>query len=98
MFGLHIDFNTKLTIYILFAISVIGMAIRYHHRQTIKERVEGIGGKLLSCKQQYSVFGAGPYDYTGNFGKVYYYVYSLDGKNKHGWVKFSLFRKPDWRV
>ena len=99
MFGIEMDINVQIVTYILIAGAIINWAIRYHQRKTIQEKVEDMGGQLLSCKQQYGVFNAGPFPYDAleRNRSIYYYVYVLNGQNKNGWVKFSLFGRPDWR-
>ena len=92
------DTGWQLSIYIFAACGIITMAIRYHHVKTVEEKIEDIGGVLASCDYHRRFFSNGPFGMALNgFQYVYYFEYTLDGNDKHGWVMFSLLSGCDWR-
>jgi len=87
--------------YLILAVAVIMIAsifVRRRYRKLIQEKMESFGGMQLSCTSQYGIFGVGPYESAGKYHTVYKLRYMLNGEVREGWVKFSIFSKPDWRL
>lgn len=89
---------------ILFVIVFIVCAIlvdkygRERHNSIIEEKMNSIGGILISSKIQFGYKNVSPYKMLSKYDAVYHIKYFVKGESKNGWVKISLWDDPDWRL
>ena len=74
---------------------IVSLVVRKAEERKIKEKIETIGGKLITI--EYRRFFSGPFLVLNRVSSVYRFEYSQDNQIKEGWVKFGLF-SSDWKL
>lgn len=64
----------------------------------IYNKIESIGGKVISIERRNFLTGLGPFMVVGKGRTVYMIEYEIEGEMKEGWVRFGGLFGPDWRL
>jgi hypothetical protein len=66
--------------------------------KTIYQKIEAIGGKVISVEKRSFFTGIGPFHMVARGQIVYRILYQKNGLEKEGWVRYSGIMGPDWRL
>lgn len=64
----------------------------------IREKVESMGGTVISIERRNFFTGLGPFMIVGRGRSVYRFRYSVNKHEEEGWVRFGGLLGPDWRL
>lgn len=82
-------------IFIIFT-AVIFFITSASHENSIKDKVESLGGAVISIER--TMFDNGPFFIKGKGRSIYRFEYRIDNEIKEGWVRFGGLFGPDWRI
>lgn len=74
---------------------IIFFVQRQHHENAIYNKIESMGGRVVSFHRQMTSFES-PFWFVGKGEIIYKIYYILDGTEQIGWVKFGLF--ANWKL
>lgn len=68
------------------------------HKDSIANKIDSIGGHLISYEKRGFFSGIGPFTIVGKGRMIYRIEYEVDDIKKEGWVRFGGLFGPDWRI
>ncbi|WP_053956359.1 hypothetical protein [Inediibacterium massiliense] len=81
---------------------IIGVVIYFarieSHKDSIANKIDSIGGRLINYEKRGFFSGIGPFTIVGKGRMIYRIEYEVDGIKKEGWVRFGGLFGPDWRM
>ena len=84
-----------IVLFVAFAIAIF-FILSKSYENSIKSKVEGFGGTLISIERM--MFNNGPFFIKGKGKSIYRFEYRIGNETKEGWVRFGSLFRPDWRV
>ncbi|WP_105616324.1 hypothetical protein [Vallitalea okinawensis] len=69
-----------------------------NHQGRINEKVNSLGGNVISTERCNLLTGTGPFIMNGKGRTIYRVEYEINGISKEGWVRFGGITGPDWRL
>ncbi|MDP4181429.1 MAG: hypothetical protein Q8942_10090 [Bacillota bacterium] len=84
---------------IFFAFIIVFSIFQMENRERqITEKIQSIGGTVISIERRNFFSGIGPFLVVGRGRVVYRIEYRLDDRAIEGWVRFGGLFGPDWRL
>ncbi|MCT4595649.1 MAG: hypothetical protein N4A57_15480 [Anaeromicrobium sp.] len=81
---------------------IIGIIIYFarseSHQDSIKSKIDSLGGHLISYERRNFFTGIGPFMVVGKGRMIYRIEYKVNGIKKEGWVRFGGISGTDWRM
>jgi hypothetical protein len=86
-----------IAVFAIFVVCLIILIPRWH-RSRINDKIDSIGGTVLSIERRNFFTGIGPFKIVGKGRTVYRIEYKIQDQTKEGWVKFGGIMGADWRL
>lgn len=85
-------------VFLIIICAVIYSARIESHKDSIENKINFIGGRLINYEQRGFFSEIGPFTIVGKGRIIYRIEYEVDGIKKEGWVRFGGLFGPDWRM